>query len=461
MNPIRSATLFQQKSIQSRALASDCYGIFNLLTSDTLFEEVEAMLPEHRERMFPPTETLSMFITQALSADRSCQNIVNQAAMKRLIGGLTPCSTHTGGYCRARQRLPLDMMVKLTRYLSTIIDNKVADNWRWKGRKVKIVDGTTITMPDTESNQAKYPQPKGQKVGLGFPICRIVGITCLSSGALLNAVVGHFKGKGGDEQTLLRSLQDSLIPGDLVLGDAYFPTYFFIADMQSKGVDLLMEQNGSRRKSTDFRQGQKLGERDHIITIFKPKKKPDWMSDEHYRAMPDRLNIREFKAGGKIMVTTMICPKSASKNELKLLYKSRWNVELDIRDIKTTMGMNVLSCKTPDMILKEIWIYLLAYNLIRLMMIQSALMTNTLPRTISFKHSLQLWLVWIQQTDRQDAGIRQALCLMIAQQRVANRPGRIEPRAVKRRPKPYPLLTKPRHQARVEVIENGHPKKLK
>ena len=461
MNPIRSATLLQQKSIQSHVLTSDCYGIFNLLTSDRLFEKIEALLPEHRERMFPPTETLSMFVTQALSADRSCQNIVNQAAMKRLIGGLTPCSTHTGGYCRARQRLPIDMVAKLTQYLSTIIDNKVTDDWRWKGRKVKIVDGTTITLPDTASNQGKYPQQKGQKVGLGFPICRIVGITCLSSGALLNAAVGPFKGKGGDEQTLLRSLQDGFVPGDLVLGDAYFPTYFFIADMQSKRVDLLMEQNGARRKSTDFRQGKKLGERGHIITIIKPKKKPDWMSEEHYLATPDRINIREFKAGGKIMVTTMMCPKSAPKNELKLLYKSRRNVELDIRDIKNTMGMNILSCQTLDMILKEIWVYLLAYNLIRLMMTQSALLANILPRTISFKHCLQLWLVWVQQTGGQDVGKRQALCLMIAQQKVAGRPGRIEPRAVKRRPKPYPLLTKPRYQARQEVIENGHPKKLK
>lgn len=461
MYPTLSTVRTQQKLLQSRRRNSDCYRVFNLLTSDTLLDKVEEQLPDHRERLFPPTETLAMFITQALSADRSCQNIVNQAAVKRLIGGLTPCSTYTGGYCQARQRIPLDMVTELTRYLGTIIDDKVPDDWRWKGRKVKIADGTTVTMPDTSSNQAEYPQQAGQQAGLGFPICRIVGITCLSSGALLNAAIGHFKGKGADEQTLLRSMQDSFQPGDMVLGDAYFPTYFFMAEMQAKGVDILMEQHGARRKSTDFRRGQKLGQRDHIITINKPKKKPCWMSDKDYLTAPDTLKIREFKAGGKIMVTTIMCPKTATKNELKRLYKSRWNVELDIRDIKNTMGMNILSCKTPDMVIKEIWVYLLAYNLIRLMMSQSALLANIQPRTISFKHSLQLWLVWVQQAAEYDEGKLLVLFSLVAQQRVGNRPGRIEPRAVKRRSKPYPLLTKPRQFAREDVIKNGHPKKLK
>ncbi len=353
------------------------------------------------------------------------------------------------------------MVTELTEYLGMIIDDKVPDDWRWKGRKVKIVDGTTVTMPDTASNQIEYPQQARQQPGLGFPICRVVGITCLSSGALLNAAIGPFKGKGADEKTLLRSMQDSFQPGDMVLGDAFFPCYFFIANMQAKGVDLLMEQNGARRKSTDFRRGQKLGQRDHIITINKPKKKPYWMSNEHYLAAPSTLSIREFKAGGKIMVTTMMSPKTATKNELKGLYKSRWNVELDIRDIKNTMGMNILSCKTPDMVIKEIWIYLLAYNLIRLMMTQSALLADIQPRMISFKHNLQLWLVWVQQVDEQDIEKLHILLTLSAAQRVGNRSGRIEPRAVKRRPKPYPLLTQSRQLAREDVIMNGHAKKLK
>ena len=402
-----------------------------------------------------------MFVTQALSADRSCQHVVNQAAVQRLVTGLPTCSTHTGGYCRARQRLPLEMVSGLTRYLGHQIDQQLPDEWRWQGRRVRLVDGTTVTMPDTPENQAAYSQQRGQKEGLGFPICRVLGITCLSSGALLNAAVGRFNGKGGDEQTLLRSIQETLESGDVLLGDAFFPTFVFIAAMQAQGVDILMGQMGGRKRVTDFRCGKRLGQRDHLITLKKPKRKPDWMSEAAYQAAPETITVREFKAGGKVMVTTMLCPKTSSKSDLKALYKQRWAVELDIRHIKETMGMNILSCKTPDMALKEVWVYLLAYNLIRLLMAQAAFVAEIIPRNISFKHCLQLWLLWSQKVDTSDDGQLYALCALMAQQRVGNRAGRIEPRAVKRRPKAYPLLTVSRHQARENVRKFGHPKKLK
>ena len=451
----------QQRFIQSQRIESDCQSTFNLLTSNILFDELEKRLPEHRERLFPPTETLAMFVTQVLNADQSCQHVVNQAAVQRLVTGLPICSTHTGGYCRARQRLPLEMVTGLTRYLGRQIDQRLPDEWRWQGRRVRLVDGTTVTLPDTPENQTAYPQQGGQKDGLGFPICRVVGITCLSSGALLNAAVGRFKGKGGDEQTLLRSIQETLEPGDILLGDAFFPTFFFIAAMQAQDVDILMEQLGARKRVTDFRCGKKLGQRDHLISLKKPKRKPDWMSEMAYQAAPETITVREFKAGGKIMVTTMTCPKAACKEDLKSLYKQRWAVELDIRHIKQTMGMDILSCKTPDMALKEIWVTLLAYNLIRLLMAQAAFMAETRPRGISFKHCLQLWLLWSQKADTSDDEQLYALCALMAQQRVGRRPGRIEPRAVKRRPKPYPFLNIPRPQAREIVRKFGHPRKLK
>jgi hypothetical protein len=426
-----------------------------------LLDEVEKRLPEHRERLFPPTETLAMFVTQALSADRSCQHIVNQAAVQRMISGLPTCSTQTGGYCRARQRLPLEMVTGLTHFLGQQLDAQLPDPWRWQGRRVRLVDGTTLTMPDTSANQTTFPQQKGQKPGLGFPICRLVGISCLSSGAVLNAAVGRLNGKGGDEQTLLRTIQDTLQAGDVLIGDAFFPTFFFLASMLERDVDVLMEQMGTRKRTTDFRCGRKLGQRDHLRTLEKPKKRPDWLSEEAYQATPSTLTVREFKAGGKIMVTTLTCPKTTSKSALKALYKQRWHVEVDFRNIKETMDMNVLSCKTPDMVIKEIWTHLLAYNLIRLLMVQSALVANLLPREISFKHCLQLWLIWSGKAVFVDADQWLTLFGLMAQQRVGNRPGRIEPRAVKRRPKAYPLLTVPRPLARDNVRENGHPKKLK
>jgi hypothetical protein len=426
-----------------------------------LLDKVDELLPEHRERLYPPTETLSMFLAQAMSADRSCQRIVNQAVVQRLVGGLSAGSSHTGGYCRARQRLPLNMVSSLTQYLGCLMDTQVPPAWRWQERRVRIIDGTTVTLPDTQANQTVFPQQRGQQPGLGFPICRVVGITCLASGALLNAAIGRFNGKGGDEQTLLRSIQDTFGPGDVALGDAFFATYFFIAAMQANGVDILMEQNGQRRHTTDFRRGRKLGQRDHLRVISKPKTCPYWMDDAQYRAAPDTITVRELKTGGKILVTTLACPKTYPKDQLKTLYQSRWNVELDLRHIKETLGMNILSCKTPEMARKEIWVYLLAYNLIRLMMAQSALMADITPRRISFKHCLQLWLAWIQHASTLGDEQRQTLFLLMAQQQVGNRPGRIEPRAVKRRPKAYPLLTRPRHQARENVRTYGHPTKLK
>lgn len=451
----------QHKRISAHRANCDSYSFFNLLTSDALLETVESLLPvEYRERLYPPTETLSMFLAQAMSADRSCQHIVNQAAVQRLAGGLSVCSTHTGGYCQARQRLPLPMVRGLTQHLGALIDEQVPTQWRWQGRRVRIVDGTTVTLPDTAANQAAFPQQRGQQPGLGFPICRLVGITCLASGTVLNAAIGRFQGKGGDEQTLLRSIQDTFQANDIVLGDAFFATYFFIAAMQARGVDILMEQHGSRKRRTDFRRGQRLGQRDHVIVIDKPKIRPDWMSEAEYAVAPASLRLRELKAGSKILVTTLTSPKAAPKAELKALYQSRWQVELDIRQIKATLGMDRLSCKTPDMAKKEIWVYLLAYNLIRLMMAQSALLADIMPRTISFKHCLQLWLIWVQRIDTSDDEQLATLCVLMAQQRVGNRPGRIEPRAVKRRPKALPLLTKPRDQARENIKKHGHPNKL-
>jgi len=324
---------------------------------------------------------------------------------------------------------------------------------------VRLVDGATMTLADTEENQAAYPQPKSQKTGLGFPICRMVVLLCLATGALLNAATGPCEGKGSDEQTLLRSLLDTLSRGEVLIADAFYATYFLLCELQRRGVDGVFEQYGARKRSTDFRLGQSLGVRDHLMVLAKPKK-PHWMSQSAYDQVPATLTVREFQAGGKIMVTTFLCPKEAPKSLLKVLYRSRWNVELDLRNIKTTLGMERLRCKTPEMAIKELWVYLLAYNLIRLLMTQAALLADQIPRQLSFKHTVQLWISW----QSRGGGIHDAVCIrallvLIAEPRVGLRPGRIEPRALKRRPKSYPLLTKPRRLAQEEVRQNGHPKK--
>lgn len=429
---------------------------FNQLTSDQLFEHVESSLPAHRERLFPPTETLSMFLAQAVSDDRSCRNIVNQSSVSRLISGLPKCSTATGGYCKARERLPVEMVQQITQFSGQLIDAKVPSKWRWQGRRVRIVDGTTIRLPDTPVNQERYPQQKSQKPGLGFPVCRLVGITCLSSGALLDAAMCPVSGKGNDEQSMLRKIIKSLNNTDILLGDAFYATYFLIAQLQTMGVDGVFEQHGSRKRSTDFRYGKQLGHKDHLITIKRPKHPPTWMSQAQFEATPETLTVRELNVNGKILVTTLCNPVTASKRELMSLYKSRWNIELDIRHIKTTMGMEALSCQSSDMAEKEMWIYLLAYNLIRLIMMESALLCDIIPRQLSFKHTIQLWRTYQQQlsVNDNDIEITTEFLLLVGQLRLGNRVRKAEPRVLKKRPKAYPMMTKPRSVLQQEIRQN-------
>lgn len=462
MHVNHNARTSQQHRVHKQASNSDAYAFFNLLTGEQLLGKVESLLPDHRERLFPPTETLSMFMAQVLSADRSCQKAVNEVAVKRLSGGLPQCSTHTGAYCRARTRLPLEMVSALARYTGQEITARAPDAWRWRGSPVRLVDGTTVTLPDTSTNQAAYPQSRNQKPGLGFPLCRIVGLVCLGSGAVLNAAFGRYSGKGGDEQSLLRSMLDTLERGDLLLGDAFYATYFLLCELNVRGVDAVFEQHGSRQRTTDFRLGRRLGVRDHLLVIYKPTVKPGWMTQADYDQAPQCMTVRELRAGHKTLVTTLLCPKQTDKAAIASLYQSRWHVELDLRNIKMTLGMERLSCQTPAMAIKEIWVYLLAYNIIRLMMAQAALCVHLMPRQISFKHTVQMWIAWSGQGYAIESGDKlYGLFALIAQQRVGERPDRIEPRAVKRRPKTYPLLTTPRALARAHIRKYGHPKKLK
>lgn len=462
MNVNRHAFAAHLQSIGRGIRRSNVFSFFNLLTGPELLDQVEASLPEHRERLFPPTETTSMFLAQVLSADRSCRMIVDTVATHRLLAHLPLCSTHTGAYCRARARLPTPMLTKLSGYVGQVITQRAPVAWHWRGRRVRLVDGTTVSMPDTAANQAAYPQPGSQRSGLGFPQCRIVGLLCLASGGVLAAATSPCRGKGSDEQTLLRSIFDTLQANDVLLADAFYGTYFLLCALRARGCDGLFAQHGARSRSTDFRCGQRLGERDHVIELQKPKKKPDWMTLEQYAQAPATLRVRELRVGGRLLVTTLLCPKQTSKADLKTLYGQRWNIELDLRNIKTTLGMDRLSCKTPEMAVKEIWAYLLAYNLIRLLMTQAALLVNRAPRTLSFKHTVQMWSAWRScDSDGEHDDKLIVFLLMIGQQEVGKRSGRIEPRVIKRRPTTYPLLTQPRPLARANVLRHGHPKKLK
>jgi hypothetical protein len=427
---------------------------FNVLTGPLLLELTEAHLPEHRERLYPPTVALSMFIKQVLEADGSCQKAVNGWAAQRAAEGLSPRSVRTGAYCKARQRLPAEMVMAMTRETGKLLCAQADSGWSWCGRTVKLVDGTGISMPDTPDNQEQYPQPSNQVPGVGFPLARLVGVICLSTGAVVDAAIGPFQGKGHSEHGLLREIQGALCAGDVLLADALYCSYWLIASLQAEGIDVLFERHGSR--ITDFRRGRRLGVRDHVVSWKKPAR-PRWMTYEQYAASPDELTVRELKTDGRVLVTTMLDPRKTRKKDLSDLYMRRWHVELDFRNIKTTLGMDILRCMTPQMVEKELWVNLLAYNLIRLLMAQAAVESGLRPRQLSFKHTVQIWTQWtLLNTSRNQDWQRDILFKLIAQVRVGERPGRLEPRARKRRPKPYPWLKVPRKLARQQIRELGY-----
>lgn len=415
----------------------------------------------YRDRLYPPLTTLRLFIGQVLSEDRACQDVVGRHLSERVTGGRPPSGLNTGAYCQARQRLPLAIPQRLARMVGARLEARSPTAWRWRGHHVKLFDGTTVSMPDTPENQQAFPQSSEQQPGLGFPLARIGGLIGLASGAVLGHAVAACAGKGTGEQTLLRGLLPLLVPGDILLADALLATWWVIADIQGRGGDVVMAQQG--RRITDFAQGRRLGQNDHVVDWPRPRR-PRWMSSEDYGACPRLLRIREVEVDGRVLVTTLLDPRDVTPRELDALYALRWNIEVDWRTIKVTMAMDVLRCRSPEMIEKEIAVHLLAYNLVRWAMATAARLGDILPRSLSFIGAKRVLLAFGELL-RHCGG--QRLSFMFATVRAAiaglaipHRPGRIEPRAKKRRPKPLPLLTVPRQVARQKIVDQHAARRL-
>jgi hypothetical protein len=448
----------QAESLQRQFAEAPGLPFAELLSAElikNLFKEDEV---DFRERDYPPLITLAMFLSQCHDADQSLRQAVARLVAHQVTCGEAEASSNTGAYCRARQRLPEKVLADLMRHSGRELLRPAPTAWSWHGRDVKIVDGSTASMPDTPANQKAYPQMAAQKPGIGFPILRFLVIFSLAVGSVLDAAFCPYQGKETSELAMLRSLHDSLDEGDVVLGDRHFCSFFEIAELQRRGVDAVLRQHQCRH--TDFRRGVQLGRYDHLVIWEKPKR-PEWMDEETYRQYPDELVMRELRVhirGGKVrsriitIATTLLDHRVYSKSELAKLYRRRWQAELNLRSLKTVLQMDVLRCKSPEMVRKEIWVHLLAYNLIRKVMAQAAHEFAVEPWTISFKATLQTLnafaLPLLTCTKKALPDVIQAMLLAIARHSVGNRPDRLEPRCLKRRPKPYDLLIKPRAEAR-------------
>lgn len=391
--------------------------------------------------LYNPLTTLFTFIKQVLSADKSCKNAVSGVLANEFAEKGTLIGTATGAYVKARQRMPKKMVHDLVTLVGMELIVQAPLEWRPYGRHLKVFDGTTMTMADTQANQAAFPKHSNQNKNIGFPMARLVAVMSLTTGSIIDYALGPCKGKGTGEASLLRTLLPCIEPNDIVIADRYYPHFFLMCDLKNKGVDGVFRAAAQRRY--DFRKGKRLGKYDHISSWEKPKK-PEWMSQSEYALYPKTLSVREFKESGLIYVTTFLEATKYPKKELKLLYKKRWEVETNLKYIKTIMSMDHLTCKTPDMVEKEIGIHFLAYNMIRNLMTKAAIKHELLPTQLSFKSTIQLVnqltpLVLYAKQDQKQL-LLEILLDCISKNKVANRPGRTEPRAIKRKPKTFPSL---------------------
>ncbi len=406
------------------------------------------------------------FLSQVLcdGKEASCQSAVARVVSYCKQAGMAAPTNDTGDYCRARAKLSGAAVHELSCEVATEMEQTADETWLWKGKlRPKLIDGFTFTMPDTPKNQAKYPQQKAQKPGVGLPIARAVAIVSLATACVMDLAMGRYKGKETGETALLRLMFPSLAAGDIAVMDRYYCSFAMIALLLSQGTHTCTRKH--QRRHSDFRRGKRLGKYDHIIVWARPPR-PTWMDAETYAEIPETLELREIRyniveSGRRTkvidIITTLSDADEYTKEDIAELYGFRWNSELDIRSIKSNLNLAHVRCKSPEMVYREVWTTILAYNLIRTTAAAAALVHGKQPRQISFTSTCQYVLAsWMQLSSGliDESLLQDYLSMMlkqIAACEVANRPGRLEPRVLKRRRHGYPLMQKPRAELRAEL----------
>jgi hypothetical protein len=443
---------------------------FTDVLTDQLLSHALATVGGWLDRIFSPLVTLWVFLAQVLRPDHSCRAAVARLIAQRVARGQGACSARTGAYCRARQRLPEAFFSAAACSVGRALDDRSDRGWLWKGRRVYLFDGTTVTMPDTPANQAAYPQVYNQGPGVGFPIARLGAVISLACGAVVNLGFSRYAGKGEGEVSLLRQLWDVLCPGSVLVGDRLMSGWAGMHLLKTRGVDTVSRLSAHRR--ADFRKGVRLGKDDHLVVWKKPTSIRS-VDRRTYNTLPDAITVCEarfcveqpgFRTRSVVVVTTLLDPEQASREDLAALYRARWNNELDLRSLKSTMQMGELRGKTPEMVRKEVWAHVLAYNLIRTVMAQAAAGPRVAPRSISFKGAMQTLEAFeplLAMGPTRTAGRRDLYHLVldaIATHRVGDRPDRFEPRLKKRRKDYCGWFTKPRAEVKRRMAKGIHKK---
>ena len=459
-----NSTLSQRfRHVQASFLQEDGLAFAKVLPEEQIekaFTDAHAQFAREEGNVYTPAVTLWAFLSQVLfkGEQRSCMAAVSRVLVLLVALGRKPCLKNTGAYCRARARLPEPVIRKLATNVAKRCEQAVPSEWLWHGRHVYLVDGTTVSMPDTEANQDEYPQNVAQKPGLGFPIVRLAVLLSL----VHDMALGPYAGKETGETALFRELLDGVDSQSIIVADRYYCSYFLIAMALLGRRDFVVRLHQCRK--TDFTTAERLGEGDHLVTWTRPQR-PKWMDHATYEQIHETMTLRlieiqvhepGFRVESLTVVTTLTDPRQYPREDIADLYRRRWLAELDIRAIKTTMGMDVLRCQTPAMVRKEMWVCLLAYNLIRKAMLEAACEAGVSPRELSFATAMQTigasWMTLACADQALSTSLIAAQLSSLVAQTVGDRPNRVEPRAVKRRPKPLPLLTKPRKEAREALL---------
>lgn len=418
----------------------------------TAFREEGALFAQEPDDIFSTEIVLWAFLAQTLRDGKgaACAAAVSNIATYMVQTGQPVPSGDTGDYCRARAKLSLPAVQHLVTESAGQLERDAEERWLWKGRHAKLVDGFTFTMPDTIDNQAEFPQNPAQEPGVGLPIARACAVLSLATACVCALAIGPYAGKETGESALLRELLGAFDEGDVAVFDRYFCSYMLLAMFALRGVQVCARLH--QRRARDFRRGRRLGPNDHLVTWTRPKA-PPWMSPELYAQIPETLTLREVQydvhePGRRTkrftVVTTLSDATEYTTADIAGLYGFRWNAELDIRAIKQTLGLDHLRCKTPAMIRLELWVTLLAYNLIRRVMAAAAVIHEKQPRCLGFTLACQTilagWMLWSTGSVRHPQAMHTMMLADIAAREVAHRPGRIEPRVLKRRRHRYPLM---------------------